>query len=139
MTKVHTDAEASASGGSIAVVCRDVFFLVTVRNTLIRMGYAPLVVKSAIELLQAERHAPLVLVIADMAAVTSPEEWTILRELDGDVPILAFGPHKDVDAFRSAKAGGVTRVVANSQFHREMADLVTRYARPLDSTLETNG
>lgn len=134
MTTLNTnEAEAAGERGSIIVLCRDVFFLVTVRNTLLRLGYEPHVAKAAAEFTSAQVTAPLVLVIADMGAVMSTEEWLVLRRSAGEVPILAFGPHKDVDAFRAARVAGVTRVVANSQFHRDMVDLVTRYALPIQS------
>jgi hypothetical protein len=44
------------------------------------------------------------------------------------VPILAFGPHKDVEGFKAAKRAGVTRVVANGEFSRSLPDLAKRYA-----------
>jgi hypothetical protein len=44
------------------------------------------------------------------------------------VPVIAFGPHKDVAALQAAKAAGVTRVMANSLFHAQAADMIRRYA-----------
>ncbi len=45
------------------------------------------------------------------------------------VPVIAFGPHKDVDAFRDAKAAGITRVMSNSQFQANTVAMIQRYAR----------
>jgi hypothetical protein len=68
-------------------------------------------------------------VIVDMASIGATGDWSAVeRHVRHGVPVLAFGPHRDIDAFRAAKDVGVTRVVANSQFHREMAELIERYA-----------
>ena len=47
------------------------------------------------------------------------------------MPIIAFGPHKDVDALREAKRAGLTRVMSNSQFHARTVEMIQRYARPI--------
>ena len=80
---------------------------------------------------------PPVLGIVDLGA---GPDWELLRphlaacpDRGGDPafpsPVLAFGPHKDVEAMRAAKAAGVTRLVSNGEFHRELAGLVARSAR----------
>ncbi len=45
------------------------------------------------------------------------------------VPVIAFGPHKNVDAFRDAQAAGFTRVLSNGVFHAQTAEMIRRYAR----------
>ena len=61
-------------------------------------------------------------------------EWQDWSAIGGGIdrvalpPILAFGPHLDVDGLRDAKAAGVTRVVSNGTFHRDAATLIGRYA-----------
>jgi hypothetical protein len=45
-------------------------------------------------------------------------------------PLLGFGPHVDVDGRRAAKAAGLTRIVSNGEFHRDLVALVARYAHP---------
>ena len=45
-------------------------------------------------------------------------------------PIIAFGPHLDVDGLRAAKKAGVTRVFSNGDFSKDTAAIITRYARP---------
>jgi hypothetical protein len=52
-----------------------------------------------------------------------------LRQNDAVPPTLAFGPHVDVENRRLAKDAGVSRIVSNGQFHREMRELVDRYRR----------
>ena len=115
--------------GMVVVLCPDVFFLVAIRNTLRRLGFEPLVVKTTDDLEESASSLTPALVIVDMTSIGAGGDWTAVDPyVRHGVPVLAFGPHKDVEAFRAAKDAGVSRVVANSQFHREMADLIERYA-----------
>jgi hypothetical protein len=123
----HTDERRER--GAIVVLCPDVFFLVGIRNTVRRLGFEPYVVKSTDDLEEAASSLSPALVIIDMHALGSDGEWDAIGPyIKHAIPVLAFGPHKDVDAFRAAKEAGATRVVANSQFHHDMADLIERYA-----------
>jgi hypothetical protein len=118
------------SGGIIVALVPDVFFSVTVRNTIRRIGFDPRIVTTITDLVQSGEDGPVVLAIVDISAVGDQSTWVKIGGLARDgVPVLAFGPHRDVEGLRNAKDAGVTRVVANSQFHREMADLIMRYAR----------
>ena len=63
-----------------------------------------------------------------------PVDWNGLADvLNGPVPVIAFGPHMDIAGFKAAREAGVTRVVANGEFSRSLAELVERYARSLDA------
>ncbi|MDQ3547247.1 MAG: hypothetical protein M3439_00365 [Chloroflexota bacterium] len=119
----------SDDGGPILLLIPDVFFAVTVRNTVRRIGYDPHILKTTDDIVVAAGEHRAVLGVVDLAAVKSASEWTDIGVLVVDgLPVLVFGSHKDVDGLRAAKSAGVTRVVSNGQFHREMADLIQRYA-----------
>ncbi len=115
--------------GTVVVLCPDLFFLVGLRNTLRRLGFEPLIVRTTDDLEESASSVSPALVIVDMSAVDSEADWDAIRPyVRHGVPVLAFGPHKDVDAFQWAKEAGATRVVANSLFHRDMAGVIERYA-----------
>lgn len=117
------------NGGPILLLIPDVFFAVTVRNTVRRIGYEPHILKRTDDLIVAAGEHQAVLAVADLAAVDGDGEWAEIGDLVRDgLPVLVFGSHKDVDGLRAAKSAGVTRVVSNGQFHRDMADLIQRYA-----------
>jgi hypothetical protein len=123
---VNSDAR---NRGTVVVLCPDLFFLVAIRNTLRRLAFEPFVVKNTDELEESASSQAPSLVVIDISAIGADGNWDAVDPyVRHGVPLLAFGPHKDVDAFRAAKDAGITRVVANSQFHREMADLIERYA-----------
>ena len=126
---VSAGEQDNVERGAVLLLIPDVFFAVTVRNTVRRIGYDPHIFKTPDDLIVAADEHSAVLVVADLAAVTSPGEWSDIGDLASDgLPVLVFGSHKDVDGLRAAKNAGVTRVVSNGQFHREMPDLIQRYA-----------
>lgn len=116
--------------GVIIAVIKDVFFGITVRNTIKRLNFEPQIIKTSQTLLDTVAVYDPSLVIVDLQVIEDESSWdyiTATREMD--VPVLVFGPHKDVEGLRAAKQAGVSRVVANSQFHREMPILIERYVK----------
>lgn len=116
--------------GVIIAVVKDVFFGITVRNTIKRLNFEPQIIKSTGTLAETVAVYDPSLVIVDLQVIDEESAWdsvTATREMD--IPVLVFGPHKDVEGLRAAKQAGVSRVVANSQFHREMPVLIERYVK----------
>jgi ActR/RegA family two-component response regulator len=119
--------------GVIIAVIKDVFFGITVRNTIKRLNFEPQIIKTTQSLMDTVAVYDPSLVIVDLQVIEDESAWnyvTAVRELD--IPVLVFGPHKDVEGLRAAKQAGVSRVVANSQFHREMPNLIERYVKVPD-------
>jgi hypothetical protein len=118
--------------GTIVVLNRDLFFGVKIGNTLRALGYRVAFVKTTAEFVAAldREESPVVLGLMDMNAGVDWSAVVALTATGGHVPILAFGSHLDVEGRRAAKAAGVTRVLSNGDFHRDMVALVRRYARP---------
>jgi hypothetical protein len=120
--------QTERSGRRIVALNRDVFFGVRLKQLGAALGYAVDLVPDAAGFVQALRHPDVALGIIDINAAP---DWALIGDNSGPgnrPPILAFGPHLDVDGLRAAKEAGVTRVVSNGQFHRGAADLITRYA-----------
>jgi DNA-binding NtrC family response regulator len=116
--------------GTIVAVIPDVFFSVTVRNTIRRLGFEAVVVRNVESVDEAATRSSLRLIILDATALRTSADWDAVSGLRAaDIPVLAFGPHKDIETLRQAKTAGVSRVVANSLFHRDMPDLIERYAK----------
>ncbi|MBX3071971.1 MAG: hypothetical protein KF883_15810 [Thermomicrobiales bacterium] len=61
-----------------------------------------------------------------------PVEWDDLAEMltgaEGDPPVIGFGPHVDVEGRRAAKQAGLKRIYSNGDFHRQMGEIIARYA-----------
>jgi methylmalonyl-CoA mutase cobalamin-binding subunit len=115
----------------IVVLNRDLFFGVRIGNALRDAGYTVTFRPATAAFAAAVRAAepPAALGLIDLGA---DPDWAEIAQLAQEVPstpILVFGPHKDVEGFRAAKAAGITRIVSNGDFHRDMLGLVRRYAR----------
>jgi hypothetical protein len=112
---------------------RDVFFGVRLRNLAKELGYDLVLAPSAAAVgdALASRHQTTALVIIDMNVLREAVDWERLAGVLADypaIPSLGFGSHTDVETRRPAKASGLTRIVANSEFHRDAASLIQRYA-----------
>jgi hypothetical protein len=133
-SKVDAASDASATlaidRGEIVVLNRDLFFGVKIGNILRGLGYRVSFVPATEPFVaRLQTSGPeTVLGIIDMGAGI---EWSAIATLTGteSTPILAFGSHLDVDGRRAAKAAGVTHILSNGDFHRDMVALVERYAR----------
>jgi hypothetical protein len=116
---------------------RDVFFGVRLRNLAKELGYGLLLVPTAtgVTAALAESADHVALVVIDMNVLKSGVDWDTVAEIvrsHPDIPTLGFGPHTDVETRKAAKRAGLTRIVANSEFHRDAAALIQRYARVPD-------
>ena len=120
------DDNGTRAQDAVVALVRDLFFSVKIRNELAARGIPVRVVGSSEAFVSAARELNPVLGIIDISAGV---EWERIAELTERIPLLAFGPHRDVQGFRAAKAAGVSRVVANSELHAHLLELVDRYAR----------
>jgi hypothetical protein len=125
--------EKPATAHTIAIVWnRDLLFGSRIRGALGAAGLRPRFVATV------DRFTEALDSLGDEAAIAiidmnDPVPWDAV----GDVlaarptapPTLGFGPHTDAAARRAAKAAGLTRVVSNGQFHRDMTALIERYRR----------
>ncbi len=125
--KIPSGRSPKASG-LVAVLSKDLFFGMRIRTSLRHLGYAVAIAQDATtfsrHLENGDQRACLGIVDFNF-----PVDWeAVSQAMAVGVPILAFGPHKDVEGFRAAKRAGVTRVVANGEFSRSLPDLALRYA-----------
>lgn len=115
----------------VSVLNKDLFFGVKIGNQLKAEGYAVSFSATTEDFAARVREDRPVLGLIDL---NLNPDWAAVTRLVEDVgertPILVFGSHLDVDGLRAAKAAGVRRVVSNGEFHRNMIELVRRYARP---------
>jgi hypothetical protein len=130
------DSAQPVDQGEIVVLNRDLFFGVKIGNTLRGLGYRVSFAPTTDAFVAMAHDRTPVLGVIDMGAGVDWAAIAALTARDGKTPLLAFGSHLDVEGRRAAKAAGVTRIVSNGDFHREMVALVRRYARDLESGRE---
>jgi len=113
---------------TIVVLNRDVFFGARLTQLGRDLGYAVEIAADASTFQSRLSSDSVMLGIID---INARPDWSVIAGDPAETPrppVLAFGPHLDVEGLRAAKAAGVTRVVSNGQFHRDAADLIRRYA-----------
>ncbi len=123
-------AEKWRGSGPVVVLSRDVFFGMRIRTSLRQLGYEVTIVPDipSFTAFLGSGDGSAVLGLIDF---NSSLEWSLLADAMGTgVPVIAFGPHTDVEGFRAAKAAGVARVVANGEFSRSLPALAKRHALP---------
>ena len=121
--------EQDSSPVVIALV-KDLFFSVKLGHETRRAGFTPRIVKTMSDFIEGMREFAPVLGVIDLGVGIDWGELRTVSENDrmSFIPIIAFGPHKDVEAFRAAQAAGITRVMSNSLFHAQAAGMIRRYA-----------
>ena len=118
--------------GDIVVLNRDMMFGIQIANVLRASGFRVVptsTTRSFVDRL-LDSTSPAVLGIVNMVALVDWELIGAMMAGDAPPPVLAFGPHVNAPLWRSARGAGVTRVVSNGDFHRDMLSLVERYAHP---------
>lgn len=118
--------------GTVSALSRDVFFGMRIRTVLNQLGYEMKLCKNEQELVEFAPGS-----VVSLVDFNIPVDWDALTSvLNGDVPVIAFGSHTNVDGFRAAKSAGVTRVVSNGEFSRRLPALLTQYRRNGGETAE---
>ena len=112
---------------AILALEKDLFFAVKMRDTLRHHDMEVTTVRTLPALTEnltaAEKPA---LVIIDIASKGVDWEGAISQAREQGLPVLAFGSHMDLEARARALPAGAQKVVANSNFARDMPGLVTR-------------
>lgn len=129
----------SATSPAVLALVPDLFFLSRLRAAVTGHGARVEAVRRPADL--ATRAAALApaLIVVDMGSAGN--DWAAaIRSVRDDpvtaaLPIIAFGPHVEVDNQAAARAAGATRVLSNSRFVADLPGLLARYL-PGDSTAD---
>lgn len=128
MTTENKTTATTTGAGTIVVLNRDLLFGMRIRNVAKSLGYEVEVVGTTstfVAKLTGEPHCALGII-----DINAGVDWSqIARATSSSVPILAFGPHRDVEGLRAAKQAGVRRVISNGEFQRDLPGLINRYAQ----------
>lgn len=114
---------------SALLLVDDLFFGVQLETAAQAVGLEP-VTRPGPDLAAALADPDLRLVVLDLAVRARP--WPALlaevRAARPDVPLVAYGPHVDVEARRAAEAAGATRVVTKRQLVTDLPGLLRSMA-----------
>lgn len=115
---------------------KDLFFSVKIRDTLHHHGMEAITVRTLASFEQrlSNKEEIPALVIVNTAIQGVDWEAAIRAAHDYSIPVLAFGPHTDLEIRSKALRAGAQKVVANSKFSSGMVGLVKRMTGNIGST-----
>ncbi|HEX9036336.1 MAG TPA: hypothetical protein VF808_05035 [Ktedonobacterales bacterium] len=93
----------------------DVFFAVKIVDTLNRDGYNVQVARSLQVFRDLLPGGAFRVALVNLAARGIDWQAGIAAARDAGIPVIAYGPHVDLDGQTAARAAGATRVIANSR------------------------
>jgi hypothetical protein len=103
----------------------DLFFAVKIRDTLRRAGYETRIVRTVESLGEILADGEYGVALVNTAARGIDWQAGIRVARGVGVPVVAYGPHVDIEAQDAARVAGAARVIANSR----LGDLPTLIAR----------
>jgi hypothetical protein len=112
---------------SLLLLVPDLFFETRIVDAAARLGARVVTMTVGQDPKAAVRDSKPSLVL--LTFNRTGEAWQHLATAgrEAGVPVIAFGSHMDVDAFRRAKELGCTEVMANSRLTAALPDLLSRY------------
>ncbi len=99
----------------IAALETDLFFTVKIQDTLKRAGFQTRVARTASELGSLLSDGSYALALINTAARGVDWRAGVAAAQERGVPVIAYGPHVDLETQSEARAAGATRVIANSR------------------------
>lgn len=111
---------------TVLLLERDLFFSVKIRDTLRHLNYETVVARNEDDFARKLAASAPKLAIINIATAGVAWERVIAEARAADVPVLAFGPHVDLEAQQQARQAGANRVVSNSKLAKDLPTLVGR-------------
>lgn len=122
----------SSPNQRILLLNRDLMSGVAIANAAGQLGFQVERISTEQELTDRLTASPelYALAILDMNQPIDFEPISALIDTGNDLPpIIGFGPHVDIEGRKSAKQAGLTRILSNGEFKRDMGSFISRYAR----------
>jgi DNA-binding NtrC family response regulator len=114
-----SDAHSEIERRRIAALENDLFFAVKIQDTLKQTGFQTRVMRTNAEFRELLTSGGYALALVNTAARGIDWRLGVMAAREAGVPVIAYGPHVDLDTQTEARAIGATRVIANSR----LADL----------------
>ena len=111
---------------TVLLLERDLFFSVKIRDTLRHLNYETVVARSEEDFARKLAASAPALAIINIATAGVAWERVIAQARAADVPVLAFGPHVDLEAQQQARRAGANRVVSDAKLAKDLPAIMGR-------------
>ncbi|MGZ4032282.1 MAG: hypothetical protein ACXVP5_07500 [Tumebacillaceae bacterium] len=119
--------EAAAIKTILALV-NNLMYSVRIREVASAMGGLVTLVSTNEEIVEKLEIHPSLLIL-DLTALTPGWEQAVAKAKEAGIPVLAYGPHVNVDAREAALKAGCDEVVANSKLTIDLPKLLAKYLK----------
>lgn len=120
--------DANETRGDVIVFSPDLFFAMRIRTALKLLRLRAVLANSPEDFVTRITRGDDA-VLMGLIDMNQPVDWTAFSAAIGsDRPLVAFGPHTDVEGFKAAKQAGIDRVLSNGAFNSSFEQVVSRYA-----------
>ena len=116
----------------VAALVQALFFSSRILDALRKAGRPAIIEANADDLVERVRADRPTLVLIDLGIQRVDWAAAVIRlraaDAAAELPILAFGPHRDLEARDRALAAGCDEVIANSKLVTDLPRIIERYA-----------
>lgn len=119
----------------VLLLNRDLMAGVPIANTCKALGYTVVGVHNTHDFVDAlvSTDNRIALGVIDMnGEIDWPVISNTLNSSERTPPVIAFGPHVDIEGRKSAKESGVARAYSNRGFHRDIAQCLEKFVNAGD-------
>ena len=120
----------------IVALENDLFFAVKITDTLKRAGFQTRISRTASEFRNLLLSGDYALALVNTAARGVDWRAGVSAAQEAGVPVIAYGPHVDLDTQAAARAAGAARVIANSRL-AELPAIIERVIARAASQIAT--
>jgi CheY-like chemotaxis protein len=113
---------------TVLALVNNLMFSVKIRDVANTMGGHVTLVADNEEMLEKLDIRPSLLIL-DLTAVKEGWQEVVAKAKEAGVPVLAYGPHVEVELRQAAEAAGCDEVVANSKLNLELPNLLAKYLK----------
>ena len=115
----------------VAALVQDLFFSSRILDALRKAGRPAIIEATPDDLVERVRANQPALVLIDLGIQRVDWAATVRRlradDTTAELPIVAFGPHRDLEARDRAFAAGCAEVIANSKLVMDLPHIIERY------------
>lgn len=74
------------------------------------------------------KNPDLILIDLSAEGISGPALISQIKQTNGDIPVVAYGPHVDSSTIRYARQAGAEEVLPKSEFTDKLASILERFS-----------
>ncbi len=121
--------DAASAPSRALLLDNDLFFVTKITDTLKHAGWTTATARRLEDFLRRLAEDRPELALVNTAARGVDWQTAIRAAREAGVPVVAFGPHVDLETQAAARQAGASRVISNSKLAADLPGIVARTVR----------